>query len=273
MIAEIFSPNPSGVVAALTAYGRVVSVDVRSDEHHVVELVDPRPGVVFLWGYHRRSRPNIAVTFPDNLLGIISCQPTFSPDELTLLADGTLATTKHASELALEARSSSSARKPALQASIERALHDGDVPSWIRDDALAAFDELYMNAIFNAPVAADGTRPHRGRERGEQVKSVKPATVRVLLDHDRVGIEVTDSYGTLRRSDIAKALTRCLQPEGAEPWTDSGGAGLGLCTVTMMSSVITFRLRPGESTAITFVRFFQERRRQFAETAPYLLFL
>ena len=94
-------------------------------------------------------------------------------------------------------------------------------------------DELATNAFYNAPVTRDGHRTFASRSRREHVR-LRPraaTSIRWMFDGRRLGLGVTDAYGSLRPYEVCASLARHFRPELRHARLGPGGAGLGLLTV------------------------------------------
>src|SRR5690606_10108220 len=121
----------------------------------------------------------------------------------------------------------SSARRAYHLGHLQRFLNRPQVPRYVRDHAQQALDELFTNAIYNAPVDAMGMRPFGDKPRTEVVVSPRPVSVRFGLDHNYAAVAVRDFYGSLDADRVLQRLQVCFQPTGAPVEETGGGAGLG----------------------------------------------
>ena len=110
-------------------------------------------------------------------------------------------------------------------------------------------DEMLMNALYDAPVDADGKPLFADvpvKERIAMQVEQKPV-VQYACSDETFMFSVRDNYGTLARSTVLKYLDKCLH---AEQQIDrkTGGAGLGLYLMASQSSQMTFNVLPGVAT-------------------------
>lgn len=110
-------------------------------------------------------------------------------------------------------------------------------------------DEMLMNALYDAPVDADGKPLFADvpiKERIAMQVEQKPVVQYACSDQTFM-FSVRDNYGTLARSTVLKYLDKCLH---AEQQIDgkTGGAGLGLYLMASQSSQMTFNVLPGVAT-------------------------
>jgi hypothetical protein len=111
-------------------------------------------------------------------------------------------------------------------------------------------DELLMNALYDAPVGANG--PLFGdvapRDRGG-LRLERPAILQLACDGRRLAVGVRDSFGSLTRQLIVSNLQRCLT-QGGEIQRKTSGAGLGLYIVVNSVTEFIANLLPGTATEI-----------------------
>ena len=131
-------------------------------------------------------------------------------------------------------------------------------------------DELLMNALYDAPVGADGESLYSEVEVKERrgLRAERPAIVQVGCDGTRFVLGVRDSYGTLKRSTILEYLERCAR-SGGEIERKAGGAGLGLYLVANNVTELIANLLPGTATEIICVFDVQAPRQQLRHLGVY----
>jgi len=109
--------------------------------------------------------------------------------------------------------------------------------------------ELLMNAMYDAPIDAQG-RPKYAGDRKADIKlaeSERP-TVRVATDGSRLALQVRDPFGRLERRHVFDGLARGLAGEMDQ---SHGGAGLGMMVCHNSSSAMFFDVVRGRSTEVT----------------------
>lgn len=91
-------------------------------------------------------------------------------------------------------------------------------------------DELVSNALYNAPVDEAGQWRHSAlpRETEVELQSHEAVEVGLCCDGRRLGISVTDPFGSLGAEKLLGHISRCYQDIEVEPEQKAGGAGLGL---------------------------------------------
>lgn len=110
-------------------------------------------------------------------------------------------------------------------------------------------DEMLMNALYDAPVDAEGKQifadvPTRTRI---SLRMEQKAVVQYACDGDTFTLSVRDSFGTLERDTVVRYLHKCLH---AEQQIDrkTGGAGLGLYIIANATTLFAFNVLPGVAT-------------------------
>ena len=98
-------------------------------------------------------------------------------------------------------------------------------------------DEMMMNALYDAPAAAEG----------EPQPAVDRPVVEYACDGHRFAVAVRDRYGRFDRETLLRYLHRCLHSE-QQIEQKQGGAGLGLYFMSRSASALLFNLLPGRAT-------------------------
>lgn len=99
----------------------------------------------------------------------------------------------------------------------------------IRDLCMQSADELFTNAIYNAPIRPSGVRPYKELTRDQEVKLPmdKSAQLFACYSDKRVIIGVTDTFGSLVKESFMEHLRVVLKEGGVTARQGGGGAGLG----------------------------------------------
>ncbi|HKE17369.1 MAG TPA: tetratricopeptide repeat protein [Kofleriaceae bacterium] len=122
-------------------------------------------------------------------------------------------------------------------------------------------DEMLMNALYDAPVGADGTPLPRARA-FERAATHRPAhgsgpfplgredsaLVQFGFDGQRFAVAVRDRFGRFERDTLLRYLHHCLHSDEQMERREGGGAGLGLYMMSRSASSLMFNLRPGAAT-------------------------
>ncbi|MDQ3364381.1 MAG: PEGA domain-containing protein [Myxococcota bacterium] len=128
-------------------------------------------------------------------------------------------------------------------------LAERKVARRFRDPVDQCLDEMLMNALYDAPVAADGTHLFAGVPTSTRVTLRTEQRVRVQYAHDgrRFAVSVRDAFGTLQRETLLVHLHKGLH---ASQQVDRkvGGAGLGLYLMFNVSTAVYFHVLPGIAT-------------------------
>lgn len=110
-------------------------------------------------------------------------------------------------------------------------------------------DEMLMNALYDAPVDADGKQlfadvPTKTRI---SLRMEQKAVVQYACDGGKFTVSVRDGFGTLDRHTVLKYLHKCLHSD-QQIDRKTGGAGLGLYIIANATTVFMFNVLPGVAT-------------------------
>jgi hypothetical protein len=110
--------------------------------------------------------------------------------------------------------------------------------------------ELLMNAMYDAPVDAQGNAKYAGDRKADiRLADNERPSVRVATDGSRLVLQVRDPFGRLERRHVFDGLARGLA--GGEMDQSHGGAGLGMMVCHNSSSAMFFDVVRGRSTEVT----------------------
>jgi len=120
----------------------------------------------------------------------------------------------------------------------------------VRDRIQLVVDELLMNALYHAPLDADGRPRYAGTSLRDLAArdALEPVQVQYGCSGRYFGVSVRDGGGSLTRSRMLEYLKRANQTTRIED--KASGAGLGLLSVMQSSSKLIFNLEPGYSTEV-----------------------
>lgn len=120
----------------------------------------------------------------------------------------------------------------------------------VRDRIGMVCEELMMNALYHAPVTADGKELFAGKSPKElaQMTEVPPIQVQYGCSGRYFGVAVRDGGGSLTRERLLEYLLRAKSGPHIE--TKTTGAGLGLVSVLKTCSKLIFNLDPGYSSEV-----------------------
>lgn len=120
-----------------------------------------------------------------------------------------------------------------------------------------AADELLLNALFDAPVDAEGKARYLTYTPQQRLLiTAQPqdaAWLSYAADEQRVVVAVHDPFGRLQRPTVLDYFRRCALAQEARQSPlehKAGGAGVGLYLVLSSASELLFRLCPGRSTEV-----------------------
>ncbi len=110
-------------------------------------------------------------------------------------------------------------------------------------------NEALTNALYNAPVDANGKFLHRHQSRREVITSEQKMspTLDIVEDEDKIVLSVKDFYGTLTKDVIDHYLTH------GEVAEKDGGAGVGMYLVLKHAHKLIINVDPGKMTEIIIV--------------------
>jgi hypothetical protein len=132
----------------------------------------------------------------------------------------------------------------------------GPVAGRQAEQVAGATHELLMNALYDAPMTADGQyRFAHDRNALVQLAPEESATCRVVCDGSLLVVEVVDPFGSLRRSPVFRGVARGLAAArvadaAAALDTSHGGAGLGLHRVFQAAATTVFSVTRRKETRV-----------------------
>lgn len=140
-------------------------------------------------------------------------------------------------------------RDPAL-ARLEAFLDDQGVHRRIGTAAQMVADEFIMNAVYNAPVDADGKHIHRNTSRREVVTlpDDRAAEFQFASDGRRLGLAIRDGYGSLTTETVRSYLLRTLAGGDGQIEEKQGGAGMGLYFILESVTKLAITIEQGRAT-------------------------
>lgn len=152
----------------------------------------------------------------------------------------------------LELRLSRSSEKAHLLEETERFSSEVAIPTRVGELLLSAADELFSNAIYDAPTREDGQFRHPHRSRREQVvlEEGEEIAVKLICDGKRVGISVEDPFGSLEPKRVQHYLAKCFRGGADQIDEKTGGAGVGLYQVFETLSHVVVNIARGQRTEL-----------------------
>jgi hypothetical protein len=132
----------------------------------------------------------------------------------------------------------------------EKTVADLRVDRARRAEIVTSADEILSNALYDAPVLPDGSRPFAlmSRRKALLLSSDEAAQVSFATDGEVIAFGCRDPFGSLSVDDVAARLAGAEKPQ--LPAAGEGGAGLGLQMVLRYSDHLAINLDPGRSTEV-----------------------
>jgi hypothetical protein len=129
------------------------------------------------------------------------------------------------------------------------AIHIG-VRKAVADAFAELAHELLMNAMYDAPVDADGNHKYaRDRKANLSLPAEEQPTLRLASDGTRLAIQVSDPFGGLERHHVFDGLARGLA--GGQQDRGHGGAGLGIAMCHNATAAMFYDVGRGRRTDAT----------------------
>jgi anti-sigma regulatory factor (Ser/Thr protein kinase) len=144
----------------------------------------------------------------------------------------------------------SSADRGRVVEEAQRLAEAVNVPGRLAAQFCTAVDELVTNALYNAPVDAEGRRrfAHLPRTTPIQLDNDEQITVMFASDGRHMGVAVQDPFGSLEAETLLAYLSRCLRKGEDQVDDKPGGAGLGLFYVYQSMTNFVVNVARGQRT-------------------------
>jgi hypothetical protein len=217
----------------LAGGGPVIAVIPRSDLAAVVELMqssDRVAGVMVAEGFDPRRLAALAARIlTDDRFGLEHVMAPGTPIHSQLVSD-------------YRDRSRCMSRASEF-------VEQTKVPRKYRAPIEQCIDEMVMNALYDAPVDAQGKHLFSGIPTKQRItmRTEQAVVVRYACDGKQFAVSVRDAFGTLERTAVLGYLHKCLHAE--QPIDRKvGGAGLGLYLMVNASTAVSFHVLPGIAT-------------------------
>jgi len=150
---------------------------------------------------------------------------------------------------ALELEIKSSADRDDAVARVTDLVATLGLPKRVGDQFGELAHELLMNAMYDAPIDAQGRPKYAGDRKAEIVLDAEERpTLRAGTDGSRLVLQVRDPFGRLERRHVVESLARGL---AGEMDRTHGGAGLGMMVCHNASSAMFFDVARGRHTEVT----------------------
>lgn len=113
-------------------------------------------------------------------------------------------------------------------------------------------DELFTNAVFNAPTDAEGKAryAHYARKTEVELEAHEHVEMKLCCEGDRLGLSIADPFGSLTRERLLDYLAKGFRRGDDQIDTKAGGAGLGLYMIFQSLSEMVVNLSPGKRTEV-----------------------
>ena len=127
--------------------------------------------------------------------------------------------------------------------------------------------ELIMNAIFSAPVNAQGEPKYESADRTQPLSLVPHEYVEMnyACDGYNVLVAVTDNFGSLARRTLVEHLQHGWLGQQKAVRFDTGGAGLGLHVVFNSATQLIVNVEAGVRTEIITIYYVRDGLRRRGE--------
>jgi anti-sigma regulatory factor (Ser/Thr protein kinase) len=113
-------------------------------------------------------------------------------------------------------------------------------------------EELITNAVYNAPVDADGHArfARLGRDVEVQLDSSESVEIDLSFKDERLQVRVTDCFGSLTVDRVQESMARCLRKGTDQLARQPGGAGIGLYYSWELLSRLQVEIHPKKRTRV-----------------------
>jgi hypothetical protein len=147
--------------------------------------------------------------------------------------------------------------KASMLADITKSWESFSLPKSFSDELILVIDELFTNAIFNAPVVDLKTQNNPGLSRQRTDVGMHPGKfgkISLAYDRSRLVVSCSDPYGTLNLNTYLQKVLATYEV-GADYSMNfgAGGAGIGSFIIFNSASSLYFGVKPGIETLISCV--------------------
>ena len=113
-------------------------------------------------------------------------------------------------------------------------------------------EELIMNAVYDAPLAAGRIDPETQDSKTVELAEEDQSTLFYGFDGDIFGVCLVDPFGALTKRKLFTYLKKVLDRDNSSKIIDSkrGGAGLGLFKILYSSHAVLCNVRPKKKTEV-----------------------
>jgi CRP-like cAMP-binding protein len=122
----------------------------------------------------------------------------------------------------------------------------------LMDRVQVAAEEMMMNAVYDAPQDATGKAKynHLPRSTPVDLHEGEYPSLKYGSDGNMLAISVTDPFGAINRSLIAKYIKSCIDGAAGTLNTGKGGAGRGLHQILESCDFTIFNVHAGKQTEV-----------------------
>jgi len=141
-------------------------------------------------------------------------------------------------------------RKKAIDEVLEFANKAG-VRAMVCNKIGSVSEELLMNALYDAPVDADGKMVFGDVEASKRVtmSTPKPVSIRYAVHNGLFAVSVRDRFGRLEKHHILRFIEKCLR-SGEQIDRKEYGAGLGIYLIANAATHYVVNIAPGMATEV-----------------------
>lgn len=141
-------------------------------------------------------------------------------------------------------------RKKAIDEVLEFASKAG-VRAMVCNKIGSVCEELLMNALYDAPVDADGVPVFENVDPSERVKmsTPRPVSIRYAVHNGLFAVSVRDRFGRLEKRHILRFIEKCLR-SGEQIDRKVYGAGLGIYLIANAATHYVVNIAPGVATEV-----------------------
>jgi hypothetical protein len=145
--------------------------------------------------------------------------------------------------------------------------------------AADAAHELLMNAMYDAPVDAQGRLVYAlDRTADIRLQDHEVPTLRLTVDAQHLALDMTDPFGRLPRDKIWQGILRGRGGQSGAAGSEvldvsHGGAGLGLFNLFTSAAVMRMEVVPNKSTTVSWIQARSVSQRDQRSLARSLYFL
>jgi hypothetical protein len=224
---------PGELLPRLTGGCPVIAVFPRANLAAVVELMqasDRVAGMMVAEGFDPRQLSAMATRLlTDDLFGLEKVMAPGTPIHARVVGDYQ--------------------EKSRCMSLVAEFVEQAAVPRHYREPVEQCIDEMLMNALYDAPVDAQGNHIFAGVPTRTRItlRSEQSVVVQYACDGKQLAVSVRDAFGTLGRHTVLRYLHKSLH---AQQQVDRkvGGAGLGLYLMVSSSTAVYFHVLPGIAT-------------------------